>query len=220
VPPTSIAALLILIAAVLPGAAYTWAFERQASGYGVTLADRVLRFIATSVLFHLVFGWPEYFLYRIAFSSHHLAAGQFAAAWAGALVVIGLPAVAGTITGGLYATRTTRDGWQRIRRHLSSAAEERLLTVTLGRTPAPRAWDALFSNRPTVYIRIRTIDGTVIAGLFADRSYAAGYPDSTDLYLEEAWSVEDDGSLGEALGYPVYVAASQIGWMEIIQQSG
>jgi hypothetical protein len=80
VPPTSIAALLILIAAVLPGAAYTWAFERQASGYGVTLADRVLRFIATSVLFHLVFGWPEYFLYRIAFSSHHLAAGQFAAA--------------------------------------------------------------------------------------------------------------------------------------------
>lgn len=219
-PPTSIAALLILVAAVLPGAMYTWAFERQASGYGVTLADRVLRFIATSVLFHLVLGWLEYVLYRIAFSRHHLAAGQFAAAWAGVLLVVGLPAVAGTIIGGLYATRTTRDGWERIRRHLSPESEVRLLTIALGRTPAPRAWDDLFSNRPTVYIRIRTTDGTVVAGLFANNSYAAGYPDSTDLYLEEAWSVEDDGSLGEALGYPVYVAASQIGWMEIIQQAG
>lgn len=220
-PPTSIAALLILVAAVLPGAMYTWAFERQASGYGVTLADRVLRFIATSVLFHLVFGWPEYFLYRIAFSSgRHLAAGQFAAAWTGALLVVGLPAAVGTIIGGLYATRTTRDGWQRIRRRLSPAAEVRLLRIALGRTPAPRAWDDLFSNHPTVYLRIRTTDGPVVAGLFANKSYAAGYPDSPDLYLEEAWSVEGDGSLGAALGYPVYVAASQIGWMEIIQPSG
>ena len=137
-PPTSIAALLILVAAVLPGAMYTWAFERQASGYGVTLADRVLRFIATSVLFHLVFGWPEYVPYRIAFSSGgHLAAGQFAAAWAGALLVVGLPAAVGTIIGGQYATRTTRDGWQRIRRRLSPAAEARLLRIALGRISRP-----------------------------------------------------------------------------------
>jgi hypothetical protein len=208
------------VATVLPGGTYTWAFERQASGYGVTLADRVLRFIATSVLFHLIFGWPEYVLYRLAFSSRQLAAGQFAAAWAAALIIVGLPAVAGTIIGGLYATRTTRDGWQRIRRHLPPAAEIRLLRIALGRTPAPRAWDDLFSNHPTVYIRIRTTDGPVVAGLFADKSYAAGYPDSPDLYLEEAWSVEDDGSLGKALGYPVYVTASQIGWMEMIQPSG
>lgn len=44
---------------VLPGAVYTWAYERQNSAYGVTFTDRFLRFIAASVIFHLVLAWPE-----------------------------------------------------------------------------------------------------------------------------------------------------------------
>jgi hypothetical protein len=70
-----------------------------------------------------------------------------------------------------------------------------------------------------MYVRVRTTDGTWLAGTFADRSYAGGYPHDADLLLEEAWTISpDDGTLGDqGLGYPVYVPASQIGWLELIR---
>lgn len=221
-PPDSLIALLIVVVAVLPGSLYTWGFERQASGYGVTLADRTFRFIAVSLLFHILFGWAEYGLYRAAFSGNQFGAGQFAAAWGALLILIVVPAAVGTVLGGLYSTRTLRSGWPRVRRFLTSRQESRLLAVTLGRTPAPRAWDNLFSEHPTVYIRLATTDGTSLAGLFAAGSYAAGYPSDGDLYLEEAWRLEDDGSFGDdgGLGYSLYIPASQIAWMELVPPEG
>ena len=44
--PSTMEALAILVVAFVPGAAYVWAFERQAGPYGVTLADRMMRFLA------------------------------------------------------------------------------------------------------------------------------------------------------------------------------
>jgi hypothetical protein len=41
------AALAVLIVAVLPGAAYTFAFEREAGDFGVTVAHRALRSLAS-----------------------------------------------------------------------------------------------------------------------------------------------------------------------------
>lgn len=219
--PTTIIAVLLVVIAVLPGSIYTWAYERQASAFGVTFADRTLRFIAISLLFHLVLGWPEYVLYRVAFTGQMFGAGQFAAAWSAALLVVLIPLATGTVLGGLYTTRNSREGWTRLRRRLSPSREQRLVRLALGRTPAPRAWDDLFSDRPYVYIRVRTIDGTWLAGRFADNSYAGGFPHEADLLLEEAWSISaDDGTLGDrGLGYPVYISAAQIGWLEIVRQT-
>lgn len=211
-PPPTVASLLIIIAAVLPGAMYTWGFERQVGSFGISLADKTLRFIAVSVLFHLVLGWPEYILYRIWFASHRLDAGQFAAIWGTALLLTIVPAGIGSVLGRLYITRNSRVGVHGIRRR-------RLLKILLGNERAPRAWDSLFSERPAIYIRLRTADGTWLAGRFADRSYAAGYPNETDLYLEEAWSVNSDTTLGTiGLGYSLYIPADQIAWMEVITQ--
>jgi Family of unknown function (DUF6338) len=216
-PPASFIALAIVIVAVVPGSMYTWAYEREASAFGVTLADRTLRFIAISLLFHLALGWPEYALYRLALAGPRFGAGQFAATWAAVLLVVALPGVLGTVLGGLYATRNSREGWVLIRKRLSPDRERRLLRLVLGRTPAPRAWDDLFSDRPTMYLRIQTTDGTPVAGLFADDSYAGGFPQETDLFLEDAWDLADDGSFGKSLGYPVYIPAGQIARMEIVR---
>lgn len=217
--PTSIVALLIVVVAILPGSVYTWAYERQASAFGVTFADRTLRFTALSVIFHLALGWPEYWLYRLAFSPENFASGQFAAAWAAGILLMVLPAIIGTVLGGLYATRGTRTGWTWIRNRLSVDQEKRLLRTALGKTPAPRAWDDLFSDAPFAYLRVKTISGEWIAGLFADHSYAGGYPHEADLLLEDVWQVSDDGGLLEkSLGYPVYIPASQIAWLEVIPQ--
>lgn len=215
-PPTSLIALVIVIVAVLPGSMYTWAFERQVTAYGATLADRVLRFIALSVIFHLVLGWIEYWLFRSAFAGEKFGGGQFAIAWAAVAVLVVVPAAAGTVVGGLYASRSDRDGWGWVRRRLSAPQEDKALQFILGRTPAPRAWDDLFSERLTAYLRIETVDGTAVAGLFADASYAGGFPHDADLYLEQAWSMDDEGLLIEPLGYPVYIPAGQIARMEIV----
>jgi hypothetical protein len=216
-PPASVIAFVIVVVAVIPGSMYTWAYEREASAFGVTLADRTLRFIAISLLFHLALGWPEYALYRVALAGPRFAVGQFAAAWAAVLLVVVLPGAIGTVLGGLYATRNSREGWVVIRKRLSSKRERRLLRLALGRTPAPRAWDDLFSDRPTMYLRVQTADGTPVAGLFADDSYAGGFPHDTDLLLEDAWDLADDGSFGKSLGYPVYIPAGQIARMEIVR---
>lgn len=124
-----------------------------------------------------------------------------------------------TVFGGLYATRTDRTGWEWIRKRLSAGTEQRLLNVVL---PAPRAWDNLFSERPNKYLLVRVEDDKWIAGRFAAASYAGGFPHSTDLYLKEAWEVDQDtGQLGaNGLGFPVYVAADTIKWIEVLDEQG
>jgi len=128
-PPSTITGLSIVLVFVLPGSLYTWAFERQNSAFGVTLADRILRFLAVSVFFHLALGWPEYALYRMLVDGRgHVLTGKLALLWVGLLMLIGLSAGLGTVLGGLYATRTDRTGWTWIRRRLNPAAEQRLLS--------------------------------------------------------------------------------------------
>lgn len=115
------------------------------------------------MIFHLILAWPEYAIYRTALDGRqHLAVGQFALLWSGALLLVATPATAGTVLGGLYATRTGRTGWGWVRRRISAAAEAKILNVLLGRTPAPRAWDDLFSERPSIYLRVR-VDGDKLA---------------------------------------------------------
>jgi hypothetical protein len=218
--PSSVTALAIVLIAILPGAVYTWAFEREAGAYGVTFADRTLRFLAASVILHLLLAWPEYVLYRLALRGHgEVLAGQFAALWAGFLLLAAIPAVAGTIIGGLYATRDTRQGWSRVRSRLSEEREKKLLRIIAGRDPAPRAWDDLFSGRPSCYLRVRTTSEQWLAGRFAADSYAGGYPNEQDVLLEEAYEMDDEtGELGDPVGYRVYIPASQIAWIEVIPQ--
>jgi hypothetical protein len=205
-PDTAIG-LLLLVVAVLPGLAYTLAFERQAGAYGVTLADRTLRFIAVSAVFHLLAGWPEYWVWRTTLAGGGpIDAGEFAILWGAAVLLLVLPAVTGTVVGQVYVHRDETPRWL-----------HGLLRWTIGPELAPRAWDDFFSERPATYLRVRTVDGTTHAGLFASESYAAGFPQQPDLLLEEAWSIDaDSGELVESLGYPLYIAPGQIAWMEIV----
>lgn len=219
--PTTGEALLVLLLAVLPGAMFTFGFERQAGAFGVTLADRVLRFVAVSTAFTAAYAWPV-FLARNPLLSGDLDAGRFALLWVSAVVGLSLPLVCGTTIGALYATRRTRAGWPWLRRGLLTPDREtRLLRWVLGPDPAPRAWDHVFSERPTAYLRVRTTSGGWVGGAFASESYAGGFPQDGDLYIEEAWPVDEQGLFGSAsLGYGIYVPAATIAYVEIVPSRG
>ncbi len=205
--PDTVVGLLILVVAVLPGLVYTLAFERQAGDFGATFADRTMRFIAVSVLFHLVVGWPEYWAYRHTLGEPGpISSGDFAILWVAVAVMVIAPAFVGVVLGRAYERRRTL-----------SRGKQKLLQLALGHDVAPRAWDDFFSSSPTAYLRVRTTEGEMLAGLFANRSYAAGFPQEPDLLLEEAYDLDPvSGQLGRGLGYPLYIAAGKIAWIEVV----
>jgi hypothetical protein len=202
VGPNTFDALAILVVAFVPGAAYVWAFERQAGPYGVTLADRMMRFLAASVVVHVAFGWFEYVAWRIALrDGDHLDVAQFAALWAAAVVVVGAPTAVGWALGSLYASRNARTTrYARLRKRFGlageggAAREATLIATALGRAPAPRAWDHVFGSSPSALVRMQLINDVWVGGLFGDASYASGYPETSgDIYLERSVRMEEDG---------------------------
>lgn len=181
--PDSFHALLVMLVALLPGALYVWAFERQAGRYGIGLSDRLLRFVGGSSVFFGVCAVPLYALRATYWDS--LSRGEPVPLWLGLVppAYVLLPVMAGTIVGlGL------RHGWK-------------WSDVLTGPDPAPRAWDYLFQYQIDGWVRCRMKSGTWLAGAYADangrRSYAAGYPEPQDFYL--AASVAVDSDTGEFL---------------------
>ncbi len=53
-----------LAVALLPGASYTFAYKRVVGAFGVSLSDRLVRFLAASALFTALFSGPGLLLYR------------------------------------------------------------------------------------------------------------------------------------------------------------
>jgi hypothetical protein len=165
--------------------------------------------------------WGEYAIYHSVLAGRRsLGWAEFSILWGGVASLVLVPAATGAILGGLYASRSERVGWPVIRRWLTAGQEAKMLGFALGRTPAPRAWDHFFSERPNTYLRVRVRSGTWIAGRFAAASYAGGFPNDTDLYLEEAWEIDQEsGELGDrGLGFPVYVPADTIEWLDVIAE--
>lgn len=165
-------ALIVALLALLPGASYTFAYERMVGAYGAAFGDRLVRFLAASAVFHAFLAGPEYLLYRKLVSSGDLGRGEVSAWWL-ELVAIGyvlLPTVLGWVVG--YGQRE-RKRWAR---------------WLVGEAPEPRAWDYLWHANMTAVVRLKLKTGTWVAGVFGTttaqrRSYASGYPEEGDLYL-------------------------------------
>jgi hypothetical protein len=164
-------ALAGVVLALLPGAAYTFAYERVAGAFGISTTDRLVRFLAASAVFHAVLAGPELLLYRNFVVTGRLARGEvnWLLAAAVALGYMFLPTAAGT----LVALGGKRN-WRGVR--------------LFGDTPAPRAWDHLWRLGVPGVVRMKLRSGTWLAGVYGTtaggrRSYASGYPEDGDLYL-------------------------------------
>ena len=174
-------ALGVLLLAFLPGALYVWAFEREAGGWGLGVADRFLRFVGFSAVFHALAAPLTYIAYRDFVLTGRLAHGKALPLWLWIVPVlyVVVPALAGSLIGN------------------KTSAGKRWTRYVAGRSAAPRAWDHLFASHDlSGWIRLRLKNDDWIVGAYAPsdnrrlRSYAAGYPDAQDLYLVETADCE------------------------------
>jgi hypothetical protein len=179
--PTTLAALGVAVLAVLPGAAYTFAFESRVGPLKARASDRVVRFLAASATFHAVFAGLTYYLYRTEILSGRLTHGKINP-WLielAAILYVLVPWLIGWAVGGVQ--RSGRPSWVK----------------TLVGSWHPRAWDYVFTEKGASYVRLRMKSGTWIAGTYAQLegqlgAYASGYGEEPDLYLNPGLTVDPD----------------------------
>lgn len=60
--------------------------------------------------------------------------------------------------------------------------------------PTPSAWDFASARLEPGFVRILTKDGLWIGGYAGEGSFFTGYPEPREIYLEEAWTLGNDGT--------------------------
>ncbi|HEV7886092.1 MAG TPA: DUF6338 family protein [Acidimicrobiales bacterium] len=199
--PDTFQAFAVAALAVLPGALYTWSFERVVGRWGSGAADRVFRFTGSSAMFLAAYAYPAYLLWTnylhsrevvggVVFYRNLLWEGRLLPVWLFLLPIayVAVPMAAGTFAG--HAVTQARRG--------DSPRWAFAARVMAGRAPAPRAWDHVFFGGLEAVVRVRLQEGGWVGGRFGASSYAAGYGETPqDLYLEEAFIINEDGSFAE-----------------------
>ncbi|MFC9841198.1 DUF6338 family protein [Rhodococcus sp. NPDC127530] len=217
-------ALAVFVTSILPGALFTFAFERE--NKRTTTAEfneRLLTFASTSALFGMLSTPLLYQGYRIFVVTGDLQNGEPLPWWVWAIAAgyVVVPLALGALTG--MAARK-RWWWAR--------------PIT-GPEPEPRGWDLLFKT-PALggYVKLRLKEpGTGnpwIMGLWAKPdpgttsllpgSYAAGYPYEQDLYLIDTCQITPNGTpvvdaSGNAVrrGSALLVRWSEVAYAEFIE---
>ena len=206
--PTTVQALVVAALALLPGALYTWAFERIAGRWGVGLTDRLYRFIGISAVAHALLAPVTYQVWETYFRpgaerAHDLSIWL----WPLALGYVLVPAAVGT----WIAVAFNRG--------------RRWAQVVVGPTPAPTAWDALFSGNPVgMYVLMKLRSGTWVGGRYEDGSYVGGYPEPADIYLIKELKVDQgtgdfvrdgDGNEKQLGSYGLLVRWAEVEYLEV-----
>lgn len=195
---STLEALLVALVALLPGAAYTWAFEQQTGRWGANSSDRVWRFAGTSALFVALSLPIFYWAYQDLVLTERLRQGREVPWWVWLIppAYVAAPWFLGRSTG------------QAVRRRA------RWVSFLAGPAPSPRAWDHLFTT-PDLngWLLLRMKDDTWIAGFWGAeeqegsailRSYASGYPEVQDLFFAETATVSAEGEVVvDDDGFPV-----------------
>jgi hypothetical protein len=65
--------------------------------------------------------------------------------------------------------------------------------------PTPKAWDYFFGTRQPCFMLIHMKNQQIIGGLYNTRSFVSSYPEEADIYLEQVWDLNDDGTFDKPI---------------------
>ena len=80
----------------------------------------------------------------------------------------------------------------------------------------PSAWDFVIRTQESAFVRVYLTDGGVIGGAFSSRSFGSSTSGKGDLYLEEAWRLDDRREFIRPLvgTNGIWIASSEISRIE------
>lgn len=59
--------------------------------------------------------------------------------------------------------------------------------------PVGKPWDYVFAQRKPYWVKVTIKNGTVIAGMYAEYSFASSAPAEEVIYLEKTWILNENG---------------------------
>lgn len=68
--------------------------------------------------------------------------------------------------------------------------------------PTPSAWDFAFGKGEVGWVRVQLEGGRWLGGYFGGGSYASSFPDPQELFVEEGWVINDDGTFTDVRHAP------------------
>ncbi|HEJ2440308.1 hypothetical protein FEP39_05673 [Burkholderia multivorans] len=158
--------LLLAVLFVIPGFVAMKTYAILTSGPRLDASKAIVDAVAFSCCNYAVFALPIYGMYRGAWATQHAIA--YAVVW-GCILLIG-PVLCAF---GVFALRRAK--W--LARWLPH--------------PVDRAWDYVFGQREPFYLIITLTSGKRIGATYGSNSFASSYPADPEIYVEEAWDVDD-----------------------------
>ena len=180
--PNTSEALIIALLFIGPGLLYELGIEREIGYWRTGLADRTLRFFATSTIIHALAAPATFWVWRSYLAEPHgLSAYSLLPLplWAAIVAYLVLPLLVGVAVG------------------RGARGQRPWLRPIIGRDPTPKAWDHVFGQPVRRgYIRLKLSDGTWVGGLWISPgddqpgAYASSFPQPEDLYLPVQFDVD------------------------------
>jgi hypothetical protein len=169
--------LFYTVAFLVPGFILQWALSAFVPQKAVDSQFSFLRFLTLSCINYALWSWLIYLIYHVEFFT--AAPGWTAVAW---FVIVLVSPI------GLAVLLT----------HLADRGTVRQVLQSIGLNPLhgiPTSWDYRFSTiDKAVWILVTLKDATSVAGLFGSQSFASSEREDRDLYVQEVWKIDDDGT--------------------------
>ncbi|QTE28561.1 DUF6338 family protein [Pengzhenrongella sicca] len=68
--------------------------------------------------------------------------------------------------------------------------------------PTPSAWDFAFGKGEAGWVRVQLEDGHWLGGYFGGGSFASSFPNPQEIFVEEGWVINDDGTFTDVMHAP------------------
>jgi hypothetical protein len=204
--PGTLQGLAAVLIAVLPGALYSWSYERQAGQWRVGSPDRLLNFLGVSAVLHALAAPVTFWAWRHYWHTGDLQGGEHlpADAYGILLLYIVVPAILGWLVG------------------LGTKHRVPFIQAIHERTP-PRAWDYMFDRPFDGWLRLKTKSGAWIGGAVSKDSWVSTHPSEGDLLLTVVrvdpitgnWKEGPDGQVDIVEGSKILVRWNEIEYLQV-----
>jgi Family of unknown function (DUF6338) len=175
-------AVILLLYLVVPGYITTKVYDLLAPGERRTLGEAIIEIIAWSFILLMFWFWPFVLLYQYSDSL---------SMWLRYLIAFVLTVLAVFVTPILAAYLIYTVRHRGFVRGLAKGSSSH---------PSPTSWDWFFSEKANnYYIKFHLKTGENLGGYYGENSFATSFPNKQEVYIEEAWHLDEDGKFTEPI---------------------